>query len=92
MASSVNWNKNALTRAMHDLLLPSWGEELYGLSRPRVLEEPKLFVGCLGLALSLGMLVVQGVIGRIRRLTGLCNRTAGIRPSQKPFAWKAVGT
>jgi len=91
MASSINWDKNALTRTLRDLLLPSWGDELYSMARPRVLEEPKLLVACLGLALSLALLIVQAVAGRVRKLAGSHALTTSRRETVDLSRWKAVG-
>jgi hypothetical protein len=43
-ASSINWNKNAATRAVHYLLASWYGDEVYRIRRPLMLEEPKLFI------------------------------------------------
>ena len=91
MAGSVNWNKNALTRGVRDVLLPSWGEGLYAMARPRALEEPKLLVAGLGLALALSMLIVRTAVGRVRKLASSCVPSAERRPEADHSAWKAVG-
>jgi hypothetical protein len=78
-ASSLNWNRDGLMRKLHAVLHPSWGEELYSLPRPLFLEEPKLFVACVGMAFSLGLLVVQAMVLRIRRLRTACVLTRARR-------------
>ncbi|MDO8630188.1 MAG: transglutaminase-like domain-containing protein [Phycisphaerales bacterium] len=43
-AASINWNKNAFTRLLHDQIRVGSGDGVYRFPRPLVLEEPKLFV------------------------------------------------
>ncbi len=43
-ASSINWNKNTLTRLVHFGLHSVCGDAVYRFPRPLVLEEPRLFV------------------------------------------------
>ncbi len=71
-ASSLNWNRDGLMRTLHAVLYPSWGDELYSLPRPLFLEEPKLFIAYAGMALSLGLLAVQAIVRRVRRLWAAC--------------------
>lgn len=54
-ATTINWNKNAVTRTAHDVLIRWVGEELYRWSRPVALEEPKLFVSLATLVLAVSL-------------------------------------
>lgn len=92
LASSFNWNKNFLTRAVRDLLLPSWGDDLYMIPRPRVLEEPQLFVACLGLALSAGLGALQWITTRVRRLSAPRRTPRPILAASTPVAWGEAAT
>ncbi len=47
LAASVNWNKNSVMRAVHEVIHPMLGDELYSWPRPIALEEPKLFIALL---------------------------------------------
>lgn len=46
-ASTINWGKYVLTAAVRDLAKLWLGDSIYRISRPIVLEEPKLIVGAL---------------------------------------------
>jgi hypothetical protein len=46
-ASTINWDKNLLTASVRDLAKWWLGDSIYRMSRPIVLEEPKLFVGAM---------------------------------------------
>ena len=64
-ASSINWGKNRLTRLTHGLLISMWGDDVYRLRRPLVLEEPKLAVASGGLVVC-GVVLLFGVAARRR--------------------------
>lgn len=64
-ASSVNWNKNSLTRSLHDALYPLAGEMLYSWPRPLFVEEPKLLVSMMACAAALAALAVSRVLRRM---------------------------
>lgn len=51
-ASTINWDRSAILRWTHDVLRGRWGENIYRLRRPILLEEPKLFVSALCAALA----------------------------------------
>ncbi len=67
-ASSINWNKNMLTRFIRDRLFTNVGDEVYRVWRPLLLEEPKLFVagGAFLLSLAASSVWAWGV-WRVRR-------------------------
>jgi len=43
-ATAINWNKNAVTRFLHDRIRAVKGDAVHRIPRPILLEEPKLFV------------------------------------------------
>ncbi len=43
-AASFNWKKNAFTRFLFERLHAAYGESVYRISRPLLLEEPKLSI------------------------------------------------
>lgn len=66
-ASSINWNKNAVTRMASDLIGVALGDELYRVRRPVVLEEPKLAIAYVALGLSGFSALVSVNLRRSRR-------------------------
>jgi len=62
-ATSINWNKNAVTRAAHNLMSAWWGDEVFRLPRPLILEEPKLFVASALLLLGMIALLATRIAG-----------------------------
>lgn len=78
-ASSMNWNRDGLMRTLHAVLYPSWGDELYSLPRPLFLEEPKWLIACVGMTVSLGLLLVRAMVLRVRRLWAACVPTRARR-------------
>ena len=77
-ASSINWNKNAFARLLHDCLRWPLGDAVYRLQRPTVLEEPRLFVAVLGTIPSVAAVCVLVCIARTRR----AGRKSTIRPPE----------
>jgi len=69
--STFNWNKNAVTRLIHDVLFLAIGEEVYRLPRPGVMEEPKLTAA---LALVLTSLVLLLGSRALRRMGAMSRR------------------
>jgi hypothetical protein len=63
-ASSINWNRNQLTRAAFKTLAPWYGSEIHRLHRPLVFEEPKLAVAALILAGTALLLVTARAAAR----------------------------
>ena len=61
-AATINWNKSAITRWLHDILHKRIGEKIYQLPRPLALEEPKLFACTACLALAAIILMILGVV------------------------------
>lgn len=62
-ASTFNWQKNRLTRFIRDALAIVYGNDVYRISRPIILEEPKLTVATLlGLA-SVFFVVLSRLFG-----------------------------
>lgn len=41
-ATSINWDKNSLTHLVYAMAKAWYGEDVYRIQRPRILEEPKL--------------------------------------------------
>jgi len=66
-ASTINWNRNVITRLAHGLLRPMYGESLFRFSRPLALEEPKLFAAVLCLIPGCMSLLALGCVERARR-------------------------
>lgn len=64
-ASTINWNKNAALRWLHDRLRSILGENVDRLPRPVLMEEPKLALATLGFVI--GALVALGLAWRRRR-------------------------
>jgi len=62
-ASTVNWNKNALTRWLGGALFAWAGDDMYHWSRPVASEEPKLLVGLISLAIA-GAVLIAGRFAR----------------------------
>lgn len=48
-AATINWNRNFLLGWIHASLHALYGEAVYRLPRPRLLEEPQLFVAAVAL-------------------------------------------
>ena len=96
-ASSLNWNRDGFMRTVHAVLYPSWGDELYSLPRPLFLEEPKLFIACVGMAFSLSLLLVEAMVRRVHRLRAVCiptrarRREPGSVLAAKSLPIRAVG-
>jgi len=61
-ASTINWNKNALTRIAHDMLYRWKGEQLYRMARPVPLEEPKLFFSLAALMTAVALYGCQELL------------------------------
>jgi hypothetical protein len=74
-ASSINWNKNTLTRLLHFGLQSVYGDAVYRFPRPLVSEEPKLFVAILCL-----------IPGGISLLALGCVERAGRRNARRAFS------
>jgi hypothetical protein len=53
-ASSINWNKNGILQLVGNLLFRVYGESLFRLPRPTILEEPQLFVAACGMVMGIG--------------------------------------
>ena len=51
-ASTMNWNKNSVTRILGGALFAWAGQDLYHWARPVALEEPKLLAGLLAAVLA----------------------------------------
>jgi hypothetical protein len=76
-ATTVNWNKNFVTRLVRDSLAGRLGENLYRLPRPPLLEEPQLAVASAG--------VLAGtVFGFAAMWFGRRDRTKRRGPAHKP--------
>ncbi len=58
--STINWNKNGLLRLAQRQLRRWYGDEVYRLPRPILLEEPKLFVAAASLLPGVVSLLILG--------------------------------
>ena len=58
--STINWNKNACLRFVQRQLQRWYGDEVYRLPRPVLLEEPKLFVAAASLLPAVFSLLILG--------------------------------
>jgi hypothetical protein len=67
-ASSINWNRNTLTRTAHSLFKLLLGQEVYRLPRPVILEEPKLAVASLTFGLAVIVATPPLLIRKLRLL------------------------
>ncbi len=76
LASTFNWNKNFATRAIFASLIPSMGEDVYRIRRPRVLEEPKLAIASVAMFAGIGMLT--GSVFLRRNATRKKNRSTAL--------------
>ncbi len=65
-ASTFNWNRNWVTKFVQSLLRPMLGESLYAMSRPAVMEEPKLALASLALLPGF-MVTIATIVQRKRR-------------------------
>lgn len=65
-ASSINWNRNALTHSAHSLFKLLLGENVYRLPRPMILEEPKLAVATLTFGLAVILATAPLLMGKLR--------------------------
>lgn len=65
--STFNWRKNGLTKLVRDCLFLAIGPDVYRLPRPAVMEEPKLAVAAMLLALALIALVLSRLAARTPR-------------------------
>lgn len=54
-ATSINWDKNWVTKSVCSVARVFWGDEVYRFARPIVIEEPKLFVATV-------LLLIAGMI------------------------------
>lgn len=64
-ASSINWNKNLITKSARMLMACWYGDEVYRLSRPIILEEPKLFVATIIIVFAAFVLIASRVASTI---------------------------
>lgn len=64
-ASSINWERNALTKAAHAILYSSYSDEVYRIRRPNVLEEPKLFLAVVLLGAGFLSVVASRLVVRV---------------------------
>jgi len=88
LASSVHWNKNALSRLARRFLLPVWGEDLYSVPRPRFVEEPKLFVAYAAFG-SAGALWASSLLAKRFLAIAASVRSVGANPHAET-AWRPV--
>lgn len=65
--STFNWRKNGLTKLVRDCLFLAIGPDVYRLPRPTVIEEPKLAVATMLLALAAVAFVLARVAARTPR-------------------------
>lgn len=66
--TTINWDKNALLRWIGDRLAGDAPGDVYGIPRPTVLEEPKLFFAVFGAGATLTFLALYGLLAwRSRR-------------------------
>lgn len=65
--STFNWRKNGLTKLVRDCLFLAIGPDVYRLPRPAVMEEPKLAVATMLLALAAVALVLAWLAARTPR-------------------------
>lgn len=66
-ASTMNWQRNALTQLVHAWLLPRYGHAVYRLPRPLFVEEPKLFAVFLFVSVGCASLLLPGIIACLGR-------------------------
>jgi hypothetical protein len=66
LVSSINWNKNFLTKCIHNAARARVGDALYAWPRPLVLEEPKLAMAALALAAAAGAALLPYGIRQVR--------------------------
>lgn len=92
LASSINWNRNPLTRWVYELLLPTWGEDIYSMPRPRFLEEPKLLIALVSSLLFAAVLILHGVAVQVRYMTRTWSAIARERRLPDMSHWTAVKT
>ena len=78
LATAINWNKNVVTRFLHDRIRDVKGDAVCRIPRPILLEEPKLFV-------ALAMIV----LGTVCCAFALAIRTPGHR-RQLPVVHRSV--
>lgn len=97
LAGSFNWNRDRVTRALHSVLHPAWGDELYAAPRPRFVEEPKVAIAFAATAFSLCILLIQAMARRVHRIRAACVPTRDRRPGPgsvltvKSLPTRAVG-
>ncbi len=68
--STFNWHKNRCTCLLFVVLRSIWADEVYRLSRPTWIEEPKLTVAVIALVpglLASGLFLVVTILSRRRR-------------------------
>ncbi len=65
-ASSINWDRNVMTRAAHALLAAWYGDEVYRIRRPVVLEEPKLMVAAAFLLVAASILLITRIVASLQ--------------------------
>ena len=82
--STINWNKNGLLRLVQRPLRRWYGDEVYRLPRPVLLEEPKLFVAAATLLPGLVSLLILGGAAYAKR--------HGRRPSERSRRRIALGS
>jgi len=79
-AASINWDKNVVTRLLYDRLHVRYGNDVYRLPRPVILEEPKLFVAAaltgLGCVCVASTVIVRGSKSRRESPTELRSKFA----------------
>ncbi len=65
-ATSINWNRNFITRSIGRFIRWRIGDGVYRLPRPPVLEEPKLFVSAVLAGIALSSLAATLILARMK--------------------------